>query len=350
MPHGKRKPTRALYPVERSPLAQGMTQRELAKLLGTTVGDLRREIWYKEPATVRRQHVTGRGKKTKLRDLAYPQHGSSLHLMHQRLARLLWRIQLPDYVYSPQQGRTIRDNAALHAGQRQRRQLDLKAFYPSTTTEMIRARLMETFGMHRDVANMIAHLVTIDGRAAFGSTVTPILMILLYRAMFDRIAEACEARGLRFSLWVDDMTISGKMVGFDLLEEARDIVREYGHRTHKIVFRGAQERACATGIWSEGKTLMPSHEQEKRLRLALANMRSAGREKTTPDCFDRAAMTALSAAGTIRYIAGPASAQGQRMADLMETIRRARRRSAEPSAVERTTAATHLNDDSDIPF
>ena len=351
MPRSRRKRSRELYPVERSPLAQRLTQRDLAVLLGTTVGDLHREIWYKEPAIVRRQQLTGRGKKVKLRKLAYPQHGTSLHLMHQRLARLLWRIELPPYVYSPRQGRTIRDNAAFHAGQRERRQLDLKAFYPSTTTEMIRQRLMETFGMHRDVANLIARLVTIDGQAAFGSTVTPVLMIVLYRDMFDRIDLACRARGLRFSLWVDDMTISGRTVGLDLLEEVRAIVRDYGHRTHKITYTGYRDRGCTTGVWNERKTLMPSHEHEKRLRIALADMRNAEAGTPIADNLDRAAMTALSAAGTIRHIAGPSSIQGRRMADLMETIRRTRRRAVGSSDLTGVVKSVRLSDDGDdIPF
>lgn len=343
----KRKQTRGLYPVERSPLAQHLTQRDLAQLLGVTVGDLHREIWYKEPAIVRRQIETGRGKKAKVRDAAYPQHGTSLHLMHKRLARLLWRIKLPSYVYSPQQGRTIRSNAALHAGQPVRRQLDLKKFYPSTTTEMIRTRLMATFGMYRDVANLIAQLVTIDGRAAFGSTVTPILMIILYRDMFDEIEEACNARGLRFSVWVDDITISGRFVGSGLLEEVRLIVRQYGHRTHKIVYNGPGERGCTTGIWNQGRTLLPSYEQERRLRLSIAAMQDA----ETKDEIERTSMTVLSAAGTIRQIAGASSEQGQRMSELMETTRCARRRAEsqvhdEPKISSKTSTCTA----EDIPF
>lgn len=343
----KRKEIRGIYPPERSPLAQRMTQRDLAQLLGVTIGDLHREIWYKEPAIVRRPIETGRGKKAKVRNAAYPQHGTSLHLMHQRLARLLWRIELPSYVYSPQQGRTIRDNAALHAGQPVRRQLDLKAFYPSTTTEMIRDRLAAAFGMYRDVANLIAQLVTIDGKAAFGSTVTPILIIILYRDMFDRIAEVCEARGLRFSVWVDDITISGRHVGPELLEEVREIVREYGHRTHKITFSGRKERACTTGIWNEGLVLMPSHEQERRLRYALVAVRTAG----TNDKLERASMMALSAAGTIRQIAGASSDQGRRMADLMETIRRLRRSAIDQVSIEPSmSSAPRIDEGADIPF
>lgn len=355
MPRGRRKDTRGIYSVQQSPFSQKMTQRDLAQLLGTTVGDLQREIWYKEPAIVRRPQLTGHGKKAKMRNLAYPQHGTSLHLMHKRLARLLWRIELPAYVYSPRQGRTIRDNAALHAGQPVRRQLDLKAFYPSTTTQMIRQRFIETFGMHRDVANMIAQLVTIDGRAAFGSTVTPILMIILYKDMFDSIAEVCEVRGLRFSLWVDDITISGKFVSPELLEEVRGIVCKYGHRTHKIAFQSRNERSCITGIWNEGKTLMPSHEQEQRLRLGIKAMQLeaplVGLQSSSQIAFNLATVRALSAAGTIRHIAGVSSEQGRRMSDLMETIRRARRRTNEQVAVEANEIATHSADDcQDIPF
>lgn len=143
----RKKQRREIYAIERSPFAQKLKQRDLAALLGTTVGDLRRELWYKESAIVRRRQETKSGSKVKVRDLAYPNPSTSLRDLHDRIATLLDRIEQPDYVFSPRAGRTIRDNASVHAGQKAFLQFDIKKFYPSTTRWMIRNGLISTFGM-----------------------------------------------------------------------------------------------------------------------------------------------------------------------------------------------------------
>lgn len=322
-----------------------MTRRDLAFLLRTTIADLEREVRYKELATTRRTEITGRGRKRKERDLAYPDPSTSLRRVHDRLARLFNRIEQPDYVFSPRAGRTTRGNAAVHAGQRVFLQIDIKKFYPSTTRAMIRRGLVSAFGMHQDVAGFIAHLVTVDDRACFGSPVTPVLMTIVFREMFDRIADECDARGLRFTLWVDDMTISGRHITSDFLDRLRQIVREHGHKTHKIALRTANEAVCVTGLWLDGRRLEPSHAQRRRLRAAHADMQRAN----TAQARDEAERAVLSAAGTIRHIAGASSEEGQRMANLAQQVRQTRRRRiARKSAVLATRPV--FDTGGDIPF
>ena len=323
-----------------------MTRRDLAALLRTSVTDLNREIWYKELAITRRTEITGRGRKRKERNLAYPNPSTSLRRLHDRLAHLLNRIRQPHYVFSPRAGRTTRGNAAVHAGQRAFLQIDIKKFYPSTTRAMIRRGLVSAFGMHEDVAGLIGHLVTVDDRACFGSPVTPVLMTIVFREMFDRIAEECEARGLRFTLWVDDMTISGRHITPDFLNRLRQIVREYGHKTHKIGIGSADEAICITGIWLDGRQFEPPHAQRQRLRATLSDTRRAA----TSEAHDEAERAVLSTAGTIRHIAGASSGEGQRMANLAERVRQARRRRIAREAPLVPAAPSVHDMRTDIPF
>jgi len=345
----RNKKRRELYPAERSPFSQKLTQRALAELLGTSVGDLHREVHYKEPAIVRRPQVTGRGKRARKRDLVYPAKSSSLYGVHERLAAWLNRIEQPDYIFSPRVGRTTRTNAEYHSGQKAFLQIDIKKFYPSTTKEMIRSGLIDEFAMYRDVANLISDLVTIDDKASFGSPVTPVLMTIVFRKMFDRIYECCRSRGLRMSVWVDDITISGKFITSDLLNEIREIVREYGHKTHKIRIRSAHEGVCITGIWLYGRALKPDHGYDQRLREALDSLSEA----ETEDEWEQASRRVLSAVGSIRHIAGPTSERGQQLANLAEGIRRERRARMEigsqtTSPVQKVASVS--DDHEDIPF
>ena len=203
------------YEIDRSPFAQKPTQREVAVLLGESRDDLRRLVNYKEQFIIRRSIKTGKKEKEKLRDLAYP--SGRLRAVHERFKYHLDKIKQPNYLFSPRRKRTQRGNAEIHLDQQQYLTLDLKQFYPSTTDNMVRNWMCQILGMYKDVAGLLTHLCTIDGKVSFGSPLTPVLCSLIHRPMFDAIAEICDRRGLKYSVWVDDVTISGRFVPAEVL-------------------------------------------------------------------------------------------------------------------------------------
>lgn len=189
------------YPLERSPLAQNPSQRDIAALVRETKEDLNTLATprYKEQFLVRRTIET-KGKK---RELVYPE--GRLRSVHERLKFHLSKIIQPSYLMSPRKGRAQRDNAGAHLEAVQFLTLDLKQFYPSTTRQMIRNSLMAQFQMQADVAGVIAHLATADDQACFGSPLTPVLASLVHRPMFDQIADRCAEDDLSYTVWVDDL-------------------------------------------------------------------------------------------------------------------------------------------------
>lgn len=144
--------THERYEIERSPLSQRPTQRDIAALLGETRDELRRLINYKNEFIVRRQITTG--KKAKVRDLAYPV--ARLRAAHERLKFHLNKVKQPSYLFSPRKNRGQRDNAELHLDQDQYLTLDLKQFYPSTSEDMVRRWFRDDLGMYEDVAGSSA--------------------------------------------------------------------------------------------------------------------------------------------------------------------------------------------------
>ena len=230
------------YELERSPLAQRPTQRDIAALVGETRDDLRRLVNYKNEFIIRRQITTG--KKGKVRDLAYPT--KRLRSAHERLKFHLNKVKQPSYLFSPRRKKGQRDNAALHLDQDQYLTLDLKQFYPSTSEDMVRGWFRDELGMYDDVARLLTHLCTIDGKVSFGSPVTPVLCSLVHRRMFDKIADICNARGLRYSVWVDDLTISGRFVPGEVLRQIRAVVRAAGLKSHSVRYRSGNRPVFIT--------------------------------------------------------------------------------------------------------
>lgn len=310
----RKKPRYERYDLYRSPLAQKPTQRDLANLVGFKRDDLRRLANYKEQFIVRRQTET----RGKVRDLAYPE--GWLRVVHEKLKFHLNKVKQPDYLFSPRKNRGQRDNAELHLDQLQYLSLDLKQFYPSTSRSQVKSWLIQDLDMMDDVAGLFAELATVDDIVSFGSPLTPVLCALVHRNMFDQIAELCGDRGLRYSLWVDDLTISGKFIPGELLEEIREIIRRFGHRSHKISYRTGNRPVFVTGIGIVGRELVAPQTLHRRIKDYWEQFYSAETTDEKTDVYQKL----LSQLGTLRHICGPKSAMGQKAADQMNSIRQKR--------------------------
>lgn len=334
-----RLPKRERYDLSRSPFSQKPTQREVAELLGETRDDLRRLINYKEEFVVRRRIVTG--KNDKVRDLAYPV--SRYRACHERLKFHLNKVRQPSYLFSPRMHRSQRDNAALHLGGLQYLTLDLKQFYPSTTDDMVRRWFRDELGLYEDVAGLLAHLCTIDGKVSFGSPVTPVLCSLIHREMFDEIARLCEVRGLHFSVWVDDLTISGLFVPGELVDQIRAIVQAADLKSHAIRYRTGNRPVFITGIGVVGSKLVAPNSLNLKLKQGWADYHDA----ETDDEKDCLTQRMLSLLGTVRQISGAGSERGRKAADEMNSLRqkrndRQRKARASKSALNHVSAPAEL--------
>lgn len=330
------------YGVERSPLAQKPTQRDIAALLGETRDDLRRLINYKEEFIVRRQIITG--KKNKVRDLAYPV--DRLRAVHERLKFHLNKIKQPSYLFSPRRNRGQRDNAALHLDQDQYLTLDLKQFYPSTNEDMVRRWFRDELGMYDDVAGLLTHLCTIDGKVSFGSPATPVLCSLIHRRMFDQIAEICSQRGLRYSVWVDDLTISGRFVPGVVLSQVRAVVRSAGLKSHRVKYRSGNRPTYITGIGVIGPKLIAPNSLNLKLKECWADYHGAQTDEEREFLTQRL----LSFLGTVRQISGAKSEEGRRAADEMNSLRQKREALRKAAEVARQLKRDEQSKDSELKW
>ena len=347
MPKRKKRSFYERYEIERSPLAQNLTQRDLADLLRESKADLNTiaKPNYKEQFIIRRT-ISTNGKE---RSLVYPT--SKLRTVHERLKFQLSKIIQPSYLMSPRKGRAQRDNAQVHLESAQFLTLDIKQFYPSTTRQMIRNALMDQFGMQSDVAGLIGHLATADDKACFGSPLTPVLATLVHRQMFDRIADRCIADDLSYSVWVDDLTISGEQVTGDLRASVRDIVSDCGLRTHKLKAYTGNKVVFITGVGVVGSCLTVPNRYELKSKELWAVFKSA----QTADEIDTAAHRLLSHLGGIRAIVGIDSERGKRLASEMNSIRQKRSKFARINSVSRkesetANSSTDSHDNEIIPF
>lgn len=327
------------YEIERSPLAQKPTQREIAALLGETRDDLRRLVTYKDEFIVRQQKEIG--KKRKIRNLAYPV--GRLRAAHERLKFHLNKVKQPSYLFSPRKKRGQRDNAAAHVDQDQYLTLDLKQFYPSTSEDMVRRWFRDELGMYDDVAGLLTLLCTVDGKVSFGSPVTPVLCALIHRRMFDQIADICNARELRYSVWVDDLTISGHFVPGEVLRQIRAVVRSAGLKSHSIRYRSGNRPVFITGIGVVGSKLVAPNSLHLKIKDCWADYHAA----KTSDEKDSQTQRLLTYLGTVKQISGPKSEAGKKAAAEMNSLRQ--KRDKRHTVAEEAYRAKHAAQSKTVP-
>lgn len=329
------------YEVKQSPLAQKPTQRQLAKLVKLKRDELRALATYHDTWIVRRdEEING-----KLRHLAYPR--GKLRVVHELLKFHLKKIKQPPYLFSPRVGRSQRDNAALHLGQTQFLKLDIKQFYPSTTAKHVYRWAREELGMHDDVAGLFTRLATVDGVASFGSPLTPVLATLVHRKIFDTIYRVCEQRGLRMSLWVDDITISGKFIPGVLVREIREIIRTHGLKSHKLFYMTGNRPVAITGPLVDDLYIRATRSLHEQIRGLYGALSEASDDAEAEKIINRL----LSALGTLRYTVGRASKTAQKTSDRMNTLRQRRSKLA-PMTKRRSTDVTiaKSSDDGNAPW
>lgn len=300
-----------IYDLARSPLAQKPTQRDLAKLVGLKRDDLRSLANYKNEFITRKTILAGK----KERDLAYPT--GLLRSVHERLKFHLNKVKQPDYLMSPRKGRSQRDNAVRHLNNLQYVCLDIKQFYPSTTFQMVKRWAIDELGIYEDVAGLFAEIATVDGVVSFGSPLTPVLVSMVHRPMFNQIYDHCESNSLKNSLWVDDLTISGMETSGDTIEFLRQTIREHGLRSHKIKFRTGNKAVWITGIGVVGGCLIAPN----RMHLKIKSLWDSYYEAETSQERQAIGPKLLSQMGSIRHIVGAKSKLGMRLADQMNSLR-----------------------------
>lgn len=285
-------PIRQRHPLDQSSLYKLRSRSKLARLLGVTLAQLSAlamgDCLYTE-FDIPKKYSLGS------RHVENPQR--PLKLVQARLARLLARIEPPDFLFCPVKGRCYVSNAAAHRNNRMIQCLDIKAFFPSTPQRRVFWFYHQIMKCERDIAGLLAKLACFQGHLPTGSPLSPIIAYFAYYDLWESIDQFCKKRGFTFTVYVDDVTISGAKVPRSAIWEVRQMIRKAGLHYHKekTFVDGAAE---ITGVIVGDGQLCAPFRQHKKMREARLLLSSAVEE-------DRAAHTARMAGirGQIKQIA-----------------------------------------------
>lgn len=101
-------------------------------------------------------------------------------------------------------------NAQAHAGQHAFVTTDISSFFTNSKTCYVRKFFRNKLNITGEALNMLVQMCTYRDHIPTGAPNSSILAFLSHKDLFDEIAEYMSKRGITFTLYVDDITLSAK--------------------------------------------------------------------------------------------------------------------------------------------
>ncbi|ECU5122509.1 RNA-directed DNA polymerase, partial [Salmonella enterica] len=202
-------------------------------------------------------------KKGKSRKIQKPL--DKLDVVHTRIASLLSRIALPEYLHSGKKRCSNVTNAKAHLNHEKMMTTDIKAFFPSTTRIMIFSFFFSVMKTSSDVADILSHICTCHDRLPTGSRISMPLAYFANSRMFGEMYELCQKLKVKMTVYVDDLTFSGANVNRLFCAVIRKVISKHGHIMHptKTKLYAKDQPKLVTGIIVLGDVLKVRNEQHR---------------------------------------------------------------------------------------
>jgi RNA-directed DNA polymerase len=168
------------------------------------------------------------------------------------LDNILMRLSPFPTSFGAAKGKTIKDNAKVHAASRYIAKLDIRSFYPSIHSIKV-YRFFISQECSPDVARLLTALTTRDYALPLGTSTSPALADHIVRQIDLRIHGMAAKVSLNYTRYVDDITLSGPFPLERFSRMAVKILNQAGFRVKKskLAFYGptdASSERVITGV------------------------------------------------------------------------------------------------------
>lgn len=180
-----------------------------------------------------------------------------------RIASLLSRIKVTDALHSGRKGYSHITNAKAHLGNVPLLTTDIRKFFQSTSSDKIYRFFLRNLKCSHQVSKLASELCSCNGHIPTGSRVSMILAYWSNHEMFDEIQKLSESRGIKFTIFVDDLTFSGENVNKSFRNMVKKIIQRHGHVAHpektKLYPKDAVKSVTGTAIQGEDLIISNKH-------------------------------------------------------------------------------------------
>lgn len=231
------------YPLNQSALYRVGSKKKLAEILLISKTELSTLTNDNEKRKFYNCYLNDKG-----RLIQQPQ--GLMYKLHNRIATLLSRIETPEYIQYSKKGRSHITNASIHQNAKQVITFDIRSYYLSIKRENVQRFFREELRCEVDIAFILSKLCTLDEALPTGSQISNYLCNLVNLVMFDEMNSLASKFEMNFSVYADDITISGNNLNSSHLNTMRKILERYGYyiKEDKTKIFKDNEIALVTGI------------------------------------------------------------------------------------------------------
>jgi retron-type reverse transcriptase len=184
---------------------------------------------------------------------------------------VIWQLPQHQCSHAYKRGASIVTNAQSHVNKRFVANVDIENFFPSIPPYAI-ADVLETSGLGPRLASAIARLTTLRGGLPQGAPTSPTLSNAFLFDVDENMSRYCDATGLAYSRYADDITFSGDnrnlIVG--AINKLRGVLAQKGlqlnEKKTRIASRGGQQRVTGVVV---NERAQPPREMRRRVRAML---------------------------------------------------------------------------------
>lgn len=159
--------------------------------------------------------------------------------------------------------RNIVTNAMPHVGKGFVLNCDIKNFFPSVKSYQVSAMFKAFYGV--DNTDDLLKICMFKGGLPQGSPCSPYIANMVLYSLDEKINSYCKERGLSYTRYADDITISGEKYCISILKFVEAVVRSEGFfiapEKTCVLYRGQQQRV--TGLIVNKKVNISRHLRRK---------------------------------------------------------------------------------------
>lgn len=180
--------------------------------------------------------------------------------------------KFPSYVHGGISGRSVITNAKTHLNQKWVMCLDIRDFFPSVHFKRIYNNFILLY-CSPEVAKLLTHFTTYKYQLPQGAPTSPAIANMILYAFDKRIFNLCKIKGVKYSRYFDDITISGSNNPKILIKKCELITNQEGFKINKnpqkLRIMSHTEEQLVTGLLVNGKKLRISSKEIKKIQDIL---------------------------------------------------------------------------------
>jgi hypothetical protein len=247
------------HSLNQSPFYKLKTKRKLIELLDISMAEL--SVSKKDTENYKVFDQVGASGKS--RTIQHPKDQQTV--IHNRIANLLTRIELPVYLHSGRKKHSHITNANQHLGSKRVLTTDIKSFFQSTTREMVFNFFYKKLCCSSDVADILSYICTYNSHIPTGSQLSMPLAFWANIDMFEQLDNLSSSINIKMTVYVDDLTFSGEQVNRHFKSIVKKIIIANSQTPHPLKTKlfNKTDLKVITGVVIKGNKTLITNKQHK---------------------------------------------------------------------------------------